>query len=306
MIGVGYPTIKELSNNVNELPLLPNVISEIIALDRKDDKFYEKLINFIKSEAMLTATILKIANSVTYSMGSSISTIESAVTRIGTENIMQYVSAFGLKNTFKATKQSQKNLWIHGLRCALISDMVAKCSIKMNVNKKKAYLIALIHDIGSFIMMEHIPYYLEKVESKSLHCEAKKCEIENGILGYDHAEVGYMVCRHWGISEQISELVKYHHSSDEVINRNGGLSRESENLLNILRFSDQCANIFEANNNWHEWDIEYLAKVIDQQSHVRIWEWMGLPLMDIAKNLINLNPEIEQILSSMKLEDGDE
>jgi HD-like signal output (HDOD) protein len=302
----GYPTIKELSMRVNNLPLLPTVLSEIMALDRKDQNLYEKLVKLVSSEAMLTATILKIANSAVYSVGSNVSTIESAMMRIGTENILQYISTFGLKSAFNATKQSQKNLWQHGLHCALIARMVAKRSMKVKINQQKAYLIALIHDMGSFMMMEHIPFYLEKIESKSFHCEARKCEIENGLLGYDHTEIGYIVCRHWGISEEISELVKYHHSSDDVIERNGGLSRESRHLLTVLRFSDHCTSIIQANYDWHEWDAEYLADVLDEQCHVPIWEWMGVSKIDIAEQLLNLKPEFDQLLNSMNIGDGNE
>lgn len=167
-------------------------------------------------------------------------------------------------------------------------------------------MIALIHDMGSFIMMDHIPYYLEKIESKSLHCETKKCEIENGMLGYDNTEIGYIVCRHWGISEEISKLVKFHHSSDEIIERNGGLSRDSNNLLTVLRFSAQCASIVAAHHDWHEWDAEYLAEVLDDQCKVRIWDWMGVSKIDIAEHLLNLNTELEQILSSMNIGDYSE
>jgi HD-like signal output (HDOD) protein len=306
MEGVSYPTIKELSLSVNSLPLLPSVISEIMALDREDQDVYEKLSKLVSGEAMLTATILKVANSSVYSIGSNVSTIESAMMRIGTENIIEYISTFGLKNAFTATKQSQKKLWQHGLQCALIARVVAKCSKKIKINQQKAYLIALVHDLGSFIMMDNIPYYLEKIEAKSLHCETKKCEIENGLLGYDHTEVGYMVCRHWGIPEEISKLVKYHHSSDEIIERNGGLPQDSINLLTVLRFTDQCASIIAANNDWHEWGAEYLAEVIDEQCESVIWGRMGVTQINIARHLINLRPELEQILSSMNIGDGNE
>jgi HD-like signal output (HDOD) protein len=60
---------------------------------------------------------------------------------------------------------------------------------------------------------------------------------ENKILGFDHAEIGYEVCRHWKIPESLANTIRFHHSAANV--SNDGLSA-------IVFMANTIANMAEA------------------------------------------------------------
>ena len=60
---------------------------------------------------------------------------------------------------------------------------------------------------------------------------------EQHLLGLDHADIGYEVCKHWNIPETISNAIRYHH--------NPGKS-DQDALCYIVFMANSIANIVKS------------------------------------------------------------
>jgi HD-like signal output (HDOD) protein len=57
---------------------------------------------------------------------------------------------------------------------------------------------------------------------------------EQHILGLDHAEIGYEVCKHWKIPESIANAIKFHHQPSRS---------EGDELTYIVFMANSIANL---------------------------------------------------------------
>ena len=118
----------------------------------------------------------------------------------------------------------------HCLAVALASKHIAQ---KLNPELISDALTAgLIHDLGKLILD---PYVLEQREIFDEFMEATEqtfFKAEKHILGFDHAEIAYEICRHWNFPESLAVSIKYHHYPS--------LSNDNE-MAYILHLADYIA-----------------------------------------------------------------
>ena len=80
---------------------------------------------------------------------------------------------------------------------------------------------------------------------------------EQRILGLDHAEIGFEVCKHWNIPESISNAIKFHHqpslSEDDELDEDDG-SRSLDNQPRLI-------------------DVEQLKPVSQAEEQTLLGDW---------------------------------
>ncbi|WP_372836499.1 HDOD domain-containing protein, partial [Pontibacterium sp.] len=57
------PALLEIEEEVRQLPFLPIVLTELMAMDKAADDYFEKMVALARKDPSLTTLILKIANS---------------------------------------------------------------------------------------------------------------------------------------------------------------------------------------------------------------------------------------------------
>jgi putative nucleotidyltransferase with HDIG domain len=75
-----------------------------------------------------------------------------------------------------------------------------------------AFTAGLLHDIGKLIISIYVQevgaYLLEKVSEAKL----SYVELEEKVIGYNHATVGGFLARTWNLPEDLVEAITYHHA----------------------------------------------------------------------------------------------
>lgn len=300
MTDFNAPSMKDLGISIEKLPLLPVVMTQLLSLNENDPDFYEALIGLARTDPPLSAMILKMANSAAYAVGANVNTIESATMRIGTQAIMESIRLSGLNSVLEAKTNHQKGLWRHSIRAAVIARLIARKSTSFKMNPNQLYLSALMHDIGSFIIMQLVPGSIDSIENQGWQINNEKVDVERSMLGYDHSEIGYLVCKHWGFSEELASVVKLHHMSD--IMEKEHLTMEFRRQLLVVQFSDYVSSFMENNQEWCDWDAEMLAEHIENECQYPVWDILKVRVLDVAEQLYTVKTEIDSIFDVMGIE----
>jgi putative nucleotidyltransferase with HDIG domain len=205
-------SIRELIRNIDQLPSMPSVITELIELTSNPDADLDEILALIEKDQALTAKLLKLCNSSYYGLSRQVSSLRNAVVLLGFKTVYKMVIALGTSVFFKKENKgyglSGIEMWRHSLGSAIAAEIVAN-----GFSPEKApaaYTAGLFHDIGKLVLSEYVENELDSI-LKLVESGKTFIEAEQEIIGMDHGLIGGKLARQWKLPNQLVEAIKYHH-----------------------------------------------------------------------------------------------
>ena len=230
-----HPTMKlpaDLERKLEQLPLLPAVVSEILDLDSDADDYFDRLLHLAERDPPFAIRVLRCANSAYSAPVTPIVSLRDAVMRLGTQQCAALVLTLAVVKVFLPKSDAQRFLWIHSLQTALFARMFCQRIPAMRRSAVEAYVCGLLHDIGRFVQFEGAPADLSRVDDTHWASPQELLEVERIALGYDYALLGWHACKKWSLPDTIGNVVRHHH--DPV----AADSNEPLNLIRIVQSAD--------------------------------------------------------------------
>jgi HD-like signal output (HDOD) protein len=204
--------VKRRLENLKELPSIPTIISSV--LDEIEDANYNarSIAKLIEQDQVLTARILRVANSPYYGLTRSISTIDTAIVLLGSNIIKEILLGLLLHKIFANVKSKildTKNFWKYTIFCGAASRFIAR-KMKYKI-VSEAFVTGLMHDIGILIEMNNFRNSFSKVRKLQLEKGYSIIDAELEIFGCTHSDIAEWIAEKWNFPEKISQALKYHH-----------------------------------------------------------------------------------------------
>ena len=279
-VQVSTTALNDMEAKIGQLPLLPQVLVRIMKLSVDQDDFFEQLDKLAREDPPFAVRLLATANSAASSPVSPIKSIKEALTRVGAVRISSLVASMAVQRVFMPSSPSQVELWRHSIQVAVAAEAMAEIFPDLEIERGQAYLAGLLHDIGRFVMFEHAPAHLLKVDESNWHSPEKLIAADVEVFNFTHSELGYLACSRWGLPDDISEIVRRHH---EILNDSPEPASLEMNIL-CIEIADRLALFLEQS------DIDYLAS----DELITAIEQKCL-LTTAVKNLINAQVIAERI-----------
>jgi HD-like signal output (HDOD) protein len=196
---------------LRRLPPFPSVATKLLRLLADEDVAIKKIVDLIKSDAALTAELLRIVNSPIYGFAARISSLQNAITLLGFQTVRSFALTVSMKGFLHTALRIDllRQIWRHSLACALLCEELSiVCSSNMT-RDDQAYTAALLHNIGSLgLFVAHPRSYSELLADAR---EDNLLEKEKAILGIDHCEAGGWLARNWGFPDDLRRIIITHH-----------------------------------------------------------------------------------------------
>ncbi len=193
------------------LPPSPGNIMRLTKLLNDFNTPTRKVTEAVSYEPMLVAHILRLANSPVYGLERKVTLIEAAIKTIGNERLHEIVMMGLGSSTFakqiRASAVARK-IWEHSLAVAIVARELSK-DLKMK-GTEEAFTCGLLHDIGKLILFTHD--YQDFTATLNENDENKMLYNERELYGYDHAQIGSLVARRWGLQDEVCDTICYHHN----------------------------------------------------------------------------------------------
>ena len=206
-MNTAFETITEKA----ELVSLPDIYIQLRnVLDDPDFAMAEVAV-VISTDPSITLRLLHLVNSSFYGFTNKIETVSRAIVMLGTEQIHDLVLATAVATAFKGRSTSLMDMqkdWERSIYCAVISRKLAVLSGKRD--KERLFVAGLLHDIGHLIMSQAIPELAQEAILQSKERKEPLHETELRILGFDYADVGGILMRHWALPEVLRETTMCH------------------------------------------------------------------------------------------------
>ncbi len=210
-------SLKEFTQDIDNLVSLPSVGVRVNEMVNNPSSSATDIGKVISQDPALTARLLRIANSPTYGLSTQVDTVSRAVAVIGIKRIRDLVLATSTITAFDKIPNelvTMENFWRHSLYCGLAAHLLAE--LRHIKNAETLFIAGLLHDIGQLVIFRKLPQEAKQALLLSIEGpdELALHKTEQRIIGFDHAQVGAELLRHWHFPELLIECVEFHHAPE--------------------------------------------------------------------------------------------
>ncbi len=192
----------------NELPPLPDVAMRLISAVNDERAGTSAIAAILRTDAALTAEVLRRANSPVYGLAAKVSSLGQAVMLLGVDEVRRMATTISLSQHFGRGQSAMRRLWRHAFARALVAERIAISSGA--ASGEAAYTAGLLADIGVYGFMVSFPDAEQRVLEAASTGEAM-LEAEEREFGVNHCQAGEWLAQRWRLPESIASAVVGHH-----------------------------------------------------------------------------------------------
>lgn len=210
--------VHEMVQGVDKLVSLPEVCFMVNDLVNDPNSDFEHIGSVISQDPDLTARLLKLVNSSFYDFDTPVDTVSRAIMLVGLRELQHMVWASSAVETFDGLSPADANMagfWRHSIFCAVTARILGReCNV---LHPERMYVSGLLHDIGRLIMYHKIPEASANVvAARRLDPGKDSASIEDEMLGYNHAQIGYALCKSWNLPDSLAVAIGNHHDPESA------------------------------------------------------------------------------------------
>ena len=188
---ISYKFLQDLEQDQLVLPSLPEIAVRIGKAFQDDVTDAAMIAEMIQTDPVITAKLIKAANSAMYGRRTPVETCVGAVIRLGAGITHKLVMSFAMRELFQSDsgllQQRMQELWRHSTKVGALCYVLAKHDSRFD--PEHAMLIGLLHDIGVVAVLNY---------ACSFPMEARQPQIIDQAVKRLRAQTGSMILRKWG------------------------------------------------------------------------------------------------------------
>ena len=203
---------KEIVAWVSDLPPLPHVAAQAIALIEDPNISASRLTDLLGKDPALAARVLKIANSAMFSCQREITTLNQAIMVIGFKALKGIIVAATLRQLNRKFGPTEKMVWENSTCTAAACQIISKHLKKTYADE--AFLLGLLHDLGKIVLLRQMTKEYEAIVQETKQGR-QFFDIEQSELGFGHQLIGALVAKKWNFSHETCQVILHHHDPVE-------------------------------------------------------------------------------------------
>ncbi|MCL2768790.1 MAG: HDOD domain-containing protein [Solirubrobacterales bacterium] len=194
-------------------PALSESRERLLAALSKERVSTAEVVATVESDLALIIAVLRLANRAAAG-GGRVDTVAHAVEALSPPTVKELavrLRTFDFFECSRAWNTAPERLRVHALSAQRAADRLA-AAIGYE-HRERLAVTSVLHDIGKLVLQRAYPDYPGEV---SLHTQTPEQRIhrERRELGVDHALVGGVLARHWGLPATVVNVIERHHSPD--------------------------------------------------------------------------------------------
>ena len=273
-----------------DLPSPPGVAAQIIELSSNVNSDIDTLAEVVSMDPVLSAKIIRMANSSLYMRRVETLDVQQAVMMFGwtgTLNIALSFSVVGSIPKNSAAGLDHGLFWKRSLATAVACRKLGE--VVQYPLREELFLPGLLQDIGMLALDKAIPKVYAGISERQQD-HKYLCVLEKQKLGCDHAAAGEWLLKSWRIPEKITRLIAISHG--EYLDEYDDLDPK---LVKCIRYSGPMADcIYCDEENKDYMDV---ANIAEKQ--------FGLDITDFLSLIGKLTEEYQELATLFDVDAGD-
>lgn len=200
--------LETLLSQPKALPPAPKIAGKLIDTLDDPDADLGTLAELIETDPVLTAKIIRQANSAFFGLLRSVNHPREAISMLGLVKVRSMALAALLQESFHQTPGIDLDaFWRYSLTTANLSRYVAA---PLGVDDSSVYTAGLIHGIGELVMHVGMPEVMAELNDTVSVFDLRRGHAETSVLGYSYAEVGAALAREWRFPKRMVAGLENH------------------------------------------------------------------------------------------------
>jgi putative nucleotidyltransferase with HDIG domain len=195
-------------------PVLVESRNRVLRLFEAGDPPSADVVAAVEGDVALAVAVLRLANQVE---GGGRGKIDSAVKGVEVLSARSVHTIASRARTFDFFERS--SVWqgvperfrLHAVATQRAADRLAR---EIGYDARDRLMVtALLHDIGKLVLVHAYPGYPRQIHGEARTPE-ERIQRERRELGVDHALVGGVLARRWGLPTSVASVIERHHAPD--------------------------------------------------------------------------------------------
>lgn len=187
--------LEDLFKQPQALPAIPKIVHELIDSFNNESILIEEITDKLSKDPVLSARLLRLANSAYYHVSRTVGTVDDAVMMLGFVTVRTLVISSGLTRGFKPMPGiNLPDFWRYSMQAAATARWLAK---KTSNNTDQAFTLGLMHGIGQLIMHAGMAEAMFQIDKEADPLDVRRFGMESGTFGYHFGNVGAELARQW-------------------------------------------------------------------------------------------------------------
>jgi putative nucleotidyltransferase with HDIG domain len=195
-------------------PALVESRNRLIALVSQEPISSADVVEAVESDVALIISVLRLANRVEGKTRGRVDDVVKAVEILRPEAVHALAKRARTFDFFERSSvwdAAPERFRLHGLATQRAAERLAS---ELGYEQRDRLMVtSLLHDIGKLVLMHAYPGYPAQVH-RGARTPEERLHRERRELGVDHALVGGVLARRWGLPKTIASAIERHHSDD--------------------------------------------------------------------------------------------
>jgi len=199
--------IKELLNQTNKLPNVPEVVRELIQALNNPNVDYDQIAQKVSEDQTLSLKILRLVNSAHFGLSRKVSSIDEATVMLGMGQLKTLVIASGFAGSVKDVDGIDiKTFWAESFRVATLARWFADHT--KQVESDIAFTTGIIHNIGRLLLHLAQPNRAKAIQTLIDEQKVSRTKAELERLGFTSQDAGQALLDMWKFPPDLGIAVK--------------------------------------------------------------------------------------------------
>jgi HD-like signal output (HDOD) protein len=199
--------LDKLLKQPQALPSVPKVVRRLIDTFEQAEVDPMLVASLIEEDPVLTAKLLKTANSAFFGLSRNVTNAREAMNILGLIKVRALVVASALGEGFHTVGGVNLNqFWRYSLNTANLSRYIA---LPIRIDENTAFTAGLIHAVGELVMHVGMPEAMIELDRNVPMLDLKRAKAERSLFGYSYAEVGAALAREWKFPRRMINAIEH-------------------------------------------------------------------------------------------------
>ena len=195
-------------------PVLAESRNRVMRLFEEGDPPTADVVAAVEADVALAVAVLRLANQVDGRMRGRVESAVAGVEVLSPRTVHAIASRARTFDFFERTTVWQgipERFRLHAVATQRAADRLAR---ELGYEARDRLMVtSLLHDIGKLVLVHAYPGYPRQVHGEARTPE-ERIQRERRELGVDHALVGGVLARRWGLPKSIASVIERHHAED--------------------------------------------------------------------------------------------
>lgn len=199
---------------LEHFPALAASRDRVLTLVSEDRPPISDVVRAIESDVALVIAVMRMANNTAGARRGQVENVVQGVEVLSPEAVQQLAhraETFDFFERASAWEATPELFRQHAVAVQRAADRLAK--VADYPHRDRLLVTALLHDIGKLVLMNAYPGYPRQIHGAARTPEDRLRQ-ERRELGVDHALVGGVLARRWGLPNAVASAIERHHSPE--------------------------------------------------------------------------------------------